>query len=129
MPTETATRPPKTEAIRFTRRDTAPPADKSLHDAAALVRPLTSSTVRRPWEPGRAAIPEPVVHLEPAAFHDLLQTSAEPIVIREQRGWLFPRTHYTTQYQGYYFTTRTADGELRMPPGATVIFAERVEFR
>jgi hypothetical protein len=70
-----------------------------------------------------------VVWVNPDTFHDILQVSADPVVIREQRGLLVRRTHYTTQYQGYYFTTRAAENELRMPPGATVVSADRVVFR
>jgi hypothetical protein len=144
----TATSPETTESIRFTRRIQAPPAARAVGEAAALVRPTPTVSTRRPWHPGRPAIPEPVVRVSPEAFHDIpgrpaipepvvrvspeafhdiLQVSADPMVIREQRGWPLRRSHYTTQYQGYYFTTR-AD-ELRMPPGATVIFAERLQFR
>jgi hypothetical protein len=118
-----------TESIRFTRRVQAPPAAGAAGEAAALVR-ATPGVVRPTWQPGRAATPEPVVRVSPETFHNILQVSADPVVIRERsRGWLVRRMQFTTQYQGYYFTTRAAEEELRMPPGAMVVFAERVEFR
>lgn len=118
------------DAIRFTRRETPPPPaamPASAGEAAALVRP--HPTVRAPWQPGRAVISEPVVWVSPDTFHDILQVSADPLVVCERRGLFVPRYQFTTQYQGYYFTTRAAEKEMNLPPNATVISAERVEFR
>ena len=115
-------------SIRFTRRVRAPRAAHAAGEAAALVR-SQPQPLRRPWEPASGRVLKPWVRISPEAFADILQVSADPVVIHERCGWLFRHHRYTTQCQGYHFTTRAAEGELPMPPGATMIFAERLRFR
>jgi hypothetical protein len=110
--------------IRFTRRIPAMPPG----EAGAKVRD-TGQLTRRPWEPGAFRTREPVVRLTCDEFHALLQDTTAPVVIQERSGWMSRRCRYTTQCHGYQFTTRADEGSLRMPPGATLIFAERVRFR
>jgi hypothetical protein len=115
--------------IRFTRRVQPPRDSRARSEAAVPVRPVAKGTVRSPGRPGQMTRTEPVVWVSPETFHEILQISADPLIVREERGWPLRRTQWTTQWQGYYFTTRVSRDGLRTPPGARVIFAERVEFR